>query len=59
MHALIDLGDPEDNVEIPVGPKEARYAARAHFNFRKTMIYAGSSEIQRSIMAKAVLGLKS
>lgn len=57
IHALIDLGNPEDNQEVSVGPMEARYAARAHFNFRKTMIYAGSNEIQRGIMAKAVLGL--
>lgn len=28
-----------------------------YFNYRKTTIYAGSNEIQRNIMAKAVLGL--
>ncbi|WP_020592284.1 acyl-CoA dehydrogenase family protein [Kiloniella laminariae] len=32
-------------------------AAMAHFNFRKTSIYAGSNEIQKTIIAKAVLGL--
>ena len=38
-------------------PPEARFAARAHFNYRKTMIYSGSNEIQRNIIAKVVLGL--
>ncbi|MCZ4282909.1 acyl-CoA dehydrogenase family protein [Kiloniella laminariae] len=32
-------------------------AAMAHYNFRKTSIYAGSNEIQKTIIAKAVLGL--
>ena len=31
--------------------------ADPYFNFRKTAIYAGSNEIQRNIIAKAVLGL--
>ena len=31
--------------------------AKAHYNFRKTSIYAGSNEIQKTIIAKAVLGL--
>ena len=57
VHALVDIGDPEESNGVPAGPEEARYAARAHFNFRKTMIYAGSNEIQKGIMAKAVLGL--
>jgi hypothetical protein len=32
-------------------------SALPYFNFRKTPIYAGSNEIQRNIIAKAVLGL--
>ena len=32
-------------------------AAPAYFNYRKTSIYGGSNEIQRNIIAKAVLGL--
>ncbi len=43
--------------EPPVGPDQARFSARAHFNFRKTAIYSGSNEIQKNIIAKAVLGL--
>ena len=31
-------------------------AAPAYFNYRKTTIYGGSNEIQRNILAKAVLG---
>ncbi len=35
----------------------AAEASRAYFNFRKTAIYSGSNEIQKNIIAKAVLGL--
>lgn len=38
-------------------PDLAAYAAHARFNFRKTSIFAGSNEIQKNIIAKAVLGL--
>jgi alkylation response protein AidB-like acyl-CoA dehydrogenase len=31
--------------------------APAYFNYRKVSIYGGSNEIQRNIIAKAVLGL--
>jgi alkylation response protein AidB-like acyl-CoA dehydrogenase len=41
----------------PFAPPAAAHAARAHFNFRKTAIYSGSNEIQKNIIAKAVLGL--
>ena len=30
--------------------------AASYFNMRKTTIYGGSNEIQRNILAKAVLG---
>lgn len=39
------------------GPDYAAPVAPSYFNYRKTSIYAGSNEIQRNIMAKAVLGL--
>jgi hypothetical protein len=32
-------------------------AAGRYFNMRKASIYGGSNEIQRNIIAKAVLGL--
>jgi len=35
----------------------ASWATRHYFNFRKISIYGGSNEIQRNIVAKAVLGL--
>jgi alkylation response protein AidB-like acyl-CoA dehydrogenase len=42
-------------------PDEARsfaaWATRHYLNFRKISIYGGSNEIQRNIVAKAVLGL--
>ena len=39
------------------GPDYAAPAAPAYFNYRKTTIYAGSSEIQKNIITKLVLGL--
>ena len=35
----------------------AAAASRTYFNYRKTTIYSGSNEIQKNIIAKAVLGL--
>jgi pimeloyl-CoA dehydrogenase large subunit len=50
--------EPEEGWnEPPVGPEYAATAAPAYFNFRKTSIYGGSNEIQKNIIAKAVLGL--
>jgi pimeloyl-CoA dehydrogenase large subunit len=43
--------------EPVIGPDYATQAAPAYFNFRKVSIYGGSNEIQRNIIAKAVLGL--
>jgi alkylation response protein AidB-like acyl-CoA dehydrogenase len=43
--------------EYPVGPDYALGAAGRYFNMRKASIYGGSNEIQRNIIAKAVLGL--
>ncbi|ODT62692.1 acyl-CoA dehydrogenase family protein [Phenylobacterium sp.] len=40
-----------------IGPDYAEGLAGAYFNGRKTSIYGGSNEIQRNIIAKAVLGL--
>lgn len=39
------------------GPDYAAVAAPAYFNTRKVSIYGGSNEIQKNIIAKAVLGL--
>ena len=43
--------------EEPIGPEEAAFLAPHYFDWRKTSIYGGSNEIQKNIMAKAVLGL--
>ena len=44
------------NEEV-VGPDYATEAAPMYFNYRKVSIYGGSNEIQRNIVAKAILGL--
>lgn len=41
----------------PVGPGYGPPLASQYFNWRKASIYGGSTEIQRNIIAKAVLGL--
>ena len=56
-YALIDSSDQQSVTQIPKGLAEAAYVAQTQFNFRKTEIYAGSSEIQKNIIAKAVLGI--
>lgn len=43
--------------ESPAGPDWAVDSAAHYFNGRKTSIYGGTNEIQRNIIAKAVLGL--
>ena len=40
----------------PIGPEYAAESAPTYFNWRKTTIYGGSNEIQRNIVAKAILG---
>ena len=42
---------------IPDGPDYAAPLAPAYFNYRKVSIYGGSNEIQKNIIAKAILGL--
>ena len=50
--------DPETLTnEPPVGPDWAGPIAPNYFNTRKVTIYGGSNEIQRGIIAKAILGL--
>ncbi len=43
--------------EDPVGPEHAAAIAPHYFNWRKASIYGGSNEIQKNIVAKAVLGM--
>jgi pimeloyl-CoA dehydrogenase large subunit len=52
-----DRHDPEfGSNEPPEDLAWAASAAPAYFNYRKVSIYGGSNEIQRNILAKAVLG---
>jgi len=49
--------DDEDRTnEPPIGADYAAAAAPSYFNNRKVSIYGGSNEIQRGIIAKAILG---
>jgi pimeloyl-CoA dehydrogenase large subunit len=43
--------------EPPIGPEWAGPVAPTYFNWRKISIYGGSNEIQKNIIAKAILGL--
>jgi alkylation response protein AidB-like acyl-CoA dehydrogenase len=51
-----ELRNWDSNIE-PIGGGYADDAAPRYFNNRKSTIYGGSSEVQRNIMAKAMLGL--
>jgi len=48
--------DDERRNEPPVGPDWGPGLAPTYFNMRKTSIYGGSNEIQKNIIAKAILG---
>jgi len=49
--------DDEDRSNAPpIGPDYAAAAGPSYFNNRKVSIYGGSNEIQRNIIAKAILG---
>ena len=43
--------------EEAVGPEDSPGLAPAYFNMRKTSIYGGTNEVQRTIIAKMALGL--
>jgi pimeloyl-CoA dehydrogenase large subunit len=59
-YALPYHQDEEDGVdganEPTIGPDYAASAAPTYFNWRKISIYGGSNEIQKNIVAKAILG---
>ena len=47
---------PEGSNEESIGPEYAAFTSELYYNYRKISIYGGSNEIQRNIVAKAVLG---
>ena len=47
---------PGANFE-PIGPDYSPPLSPQYFNWRKTSIYGGTNEIQKNIIAKAVLGM--
>ncbi len=53
-HVCLGPG-PDHNATVM--PPEVRNVTGTYFNFRKTSIYSGSNEIQKAIIAKAVMGL--
>ncbi|WP_201832568.1 pimeloyl-CoA dehydrogenase large subunit [Microvirga zambiensis] len=56
-HAMPCIADGEALGGEPVGPDYAAHAAPLYFNYRKLSIFGGTNEIQKNIIAKAVLGL--
>ncbi|MEI9414430.1 acyl-CoA dehydrogenase family protein [Mesorhizobium sp. Cs1321R2N1] len=58
-HALPDLTDEQVGAEDgqSVGPEWAKTIAPLYFYSRAATIYSGSSEIQKNIIAKMILGL--
>ena len=53
---LVEQDEGEGRNEPGIGPDYAAVAAPTYFNWRKISIYGGSNEIQRNIVAKAILG---
>ncbi len=51
-----ELRNYDSNV-VPVGGEYVDDVSPRYFNNRKTTIYGGSSEVQRNVLAKAMLGL--
>ena len=49
--------DDAGSNELPVAPDYAGPLAPIYFNYRKVSNYGGSNEIQKNIIAKAILGL--
>jgi alkylation response protein AidB-like acyl-CoA dehydrogenase len=42
---------------VPAGPEYSWAVTPKYFNDRAGSIYAGTNEVQRNIMSKAILGL--
>ena len=53
-----ELRNYDSNI-VPVGGEYVDDVSPRYFNNRKTTIYGGSSEVQRNVLAKAMLGPRS
>ena len=49
-------GGPSNGAEI-ASPEWAQHSAPRYLNYRKTSIYGGSNEVQRTIISSTILGL--
>jgi alkylation response protein AidB-like acyl-CoA dehydrogenase len=49
--------DGFESNRTPAGPDYASSSVAQYLNYRKTSIYGGSNEIQKNIIAKAILGV--
>ncbi|MCA2208664.1 acyl-CoA dehydrogenase family protein [Nocardia rosealba] len=54
---LVDIAGPDSLARESDEPDWARRSTATYLNYRKTSIYGGSSEVQRSIIASTILGL--
>ncbi len=58
---LVEVAGPDalpfDGGDAIDSPQWAQHAAPRYLNFRKTSIYGGSNEVQRSIISSTILGL--
>ena len=54
-HPFIPENELGSNASI--GPSYAAPGMAHYLNYRKVSIYGGSNEIQRNVIAKAILGL--
>ncbi|MEU4597565.1 acyl-CoA dehydrogenase family protein [Nocardia sp. NPDC023988] len=54
---LVDIAGPDSLARETDTPDWARRSTATYLNYRKTSIYGGSSEVQRSIIASTILGL--
>ena len=57
---LVEVAGPDAlpfDAEGIDSPEWAQHAAPRYLNYRKTSIYGGSNEVQRTIIASTILGL--
>ncbi|MFD6390044.1 acyl-CoA dehydrogenase family protein [Nocardia sp. NPDC055029] len=54
---FVDIAGPESLAAEADTPDWARRSTATYLNYRKTSIYGGSNEVQRSIIASTILGL--